>query len=142
MIIRDFNISDYENVINLWQKSRLPFKPNGRDSKKSIKKEIKKPSSIFLLLEKEDEIIGSAFGTHDGRKGWINRLAIRPDFQSQGLGSMLLIKLLNRFSKMGIMIIAALVEDWNDTSINFFKKNNFQVHKDIYYLTHRKGADV
>jgi ribosomal protein S18 acetylase RimI-like enzyme len=142
MIIRDFNISDYENVIDLWQKSRLPFKPNGRDSKQSLKKEINKPSSIFLLIEKEEEIIGSVFGTHDGRKGWINRLAIRPDFQNQGLGSMLLTKLLNRFSKMGIKIIAALIEDWNDTSINFFKKNNFQVHKDIYYLTHRESPDV
>ena len=87
--IREFEINDYDDVIKLWISSNLPFKPRGRDKYDKIEKEIKNDNSIFLIAEFEGKIIGSVFGTHDGRKGWINRLAISPNFQGKDLAKKL-----------------------------------------------------
>jgi len=37
-----------------------------------------------------DSIVGSVLGTFDGRRGWVSRLATRPDRRAEGIGSALL----------------------------------------------------
>ena len=136
--IREFKIEDYNKVINLWIESKLPFKPKGRDNFQNIKNEIKNKNSIFLVAEYENKIIGSVFGTHDGRKGWINRLSVLPEFQRKGLGEKLCKNLENKFYKKNINIIGCLIENWNITSHNFFKKIGYIKHDEIIYYSKRK----
>jgi ribosomal protein S18 acetylase RimI-like enzyme len=135
--IREFEINDYDDVIKLWISSNLPFKPRGRDKYDKIEKEIKNDNSIFLIAEFEGKIIGSVFGTHDGRKGWINRLAISPNFQGKDLAKKLCNNLENRFYNLGIEIIGCLIENWNEKSINYFEKIGFTKHEDIIYFSKR-----
>jgi ribosomal protein S18 acetylase RimI-like enzyme len=135
-------IEDYFDVINLWKESKLPFKPKGRDSYNNIKFELEKDTSIFLLLENNNKIIGSIFGTHDGRKGWINRLAISPKFQRKGLATKLCLNLESIFLKMNINIISCLIEEYNANSLIFFRKIGYIKHDDIYYLSKRKNEDI
>ncbi|MBU0614590.1 MAG: GNAT family N-acetyltransferase, partial [Nanoarchaeota archaeon] len=40
---------------------------------------------IILVLRHEGRIIGTSIGTFDGRKGWINRVAVDPDFRGRRL---------------------------------------------------------
>jgi len=135
--IREFKINDYDDVIKLWISSNLPFKPHGRDKYDKIEKEIKNDNSIFLIAEFEGKIIGSVFGTHDGRKGWINRLAISPHFQGKDLANKLCNNLENRFYNLGIEIIGCLIENWNEKSIKYFEKIGFKKHEDIIYFSKR-----
>ena len=120
----------------------MPYKPAGRDRKESIAREIKKDGAIFLVGEINGEIVGSAFGTHDGRKGWINRVAVRPIYQRQGVAAKLVREVERRLEAMGIGIIACLIEDWNKDSIKFFKKIGYHGHKDIIYFTKRKEPEI
>ena len=139
MKIREFHIDDYDAIINLWTESSLPFKPNGRDQKHKIKRELNVKTSIFLIAEIENKIVGSVFGTHDGRKGWINRLAILPDYRGQGIAKKLVFEVEERLSKIGIEIIACLVENYNDKSMEFFKTIGYIKHNDIIYFSQRKN---
>jgi ribosomal protein S18 acetylase RimI-like enzyme len=136
--IREFTIEDYITVINLWIESKLPFKPNGRDEFKNIKKEIKRENAIFLVAEHKGKIVGSVFGTHDGRKGWINRLAVSPKYQRKGLGKELCLNLEKIFYNLNIKIIACLIEDWNENSSIFFRKIGYIKHEDILYFSKRR----
>ena len=120
--IRNFNIIDYNKIINLWKKADLPFKPNGRDRKNNIENELKTGNAIFFIAEFNEKIIGSVFGAHDGRKGWINRLAIDPEFRRYDIARKLVEKVEHQLSILGIDIVCALVEDWNIDSMKFFKK--------------------
>ena len=69
MNIREYHKDDYDKLIDLWNKSKLPYKIKGRDRINKINKEIKGKNSIFLVVEIDNELIGSVFGSHDGRKG-------------------------------------------------------------------------
>ena len=142
MAIRKLCIDDYDALIELWNDAQLPYKPKGRDRRTNIDRELKNPTAIFLVAEKDDKLIGSIFGTHDGRKGWINRLAVAPAYRKQGLATKLLKEVENRIFDMGIGIIACLVEEWNAWSIQFFEKEGYKRHQDIIYFTKRVNPDI
>ncbi len=141
-LIRSLEISDYDSLIDLWQKSGLPYRPKGRDSRKSIAIELKRRETCFWGMFDEDKLIGSVIGASDGRKGWINRLAVDRDYHGQGL-AIILIKECEKFLfNLGIQIIATLIEDYNDPSKALFKKAGYIFGKDVYYYTKRLSDDV
>ena len=140
--IRIFEISDYEILIDLWTKAGLPYKPKGRDSKESMRKELEKACATILIAELDHIAIATVFATHDGRKGWINRLAVLPEFRKQGIGKMLVEKAESILIEKGIGIIACLIEDYNKTSLATFKKLGYTEFEGIHYLTKRIHPDI
>jgi len=142
MIIREFSIKDYDSLITLWNNAKIPFKPKGRDRRDKIEYELKQGRDIFLVAEINGKLVGSVFGTHDGRKGWINRLAVSPEFQRQNIAKKLIAEVEYRFSEIGIDIIACLVEDWNIKSLKVFEKLGYKNHLDIVYFSKRRDSNV
>ncbi|MEA3457242.1 MAG: GNAT family N-acetyltransferase [Candidatus Thermoplasmatota archaeon] len=142
MVIREFHIEDYDEIITLWNDAQLPYKPKGRDRRDKIEYEVKQGNPIFLVAELSGKLVGSILGTHDGRKGWINRLAIAPEFRRKGIARKLVAEMEDRLSKFGIEIIACLVEDWNTESIKVFEKLEYKRHSDIVYFTKRRNFEV
>ena len=140
--IRPFKIEDYREVVHLWKLVKLPFKPRGRERFQKIKKEISNKNTTFLIAEMDQKIIGTILGTHDGRKGWINRLAVHPDFRNQRIGSFLLSEAEKQLDRSGIDIIACLIEEDNPESILFFQKAGYQKNKEIIYFTKKKHPDI
>jgi ribosomal protein S18 acetylase RimI-like enzyme len=140
--IRPLRISDYESVISLWKQAGLPFKPAGRDTRKRIARELESPNAVFLVAELEGEVIGSVFATHDGRKGWINRLTVAPRWRRRDIAARLVEEAERRLSDQGIQIIACLIEDRNADSKRFFEKIGYQRFDRISYFTKKEHPDV
>lgn len=140
--IRKFKIKDYNEIIALWEKAHLPYKPRGRDSRKNNEKQIKQANTIFLVAEQNNIIIGAVLGTHDSRKGYINRLAVMPAFQNRGIGRRLVNEVEKHMHRIGIGIITSLVEDWNKTSLKVFERLGYKEHKDIRYFSKRKSSQI
>lgn len=142
IIIREFRISDYEKLITLWDVSCLPYKPQGRDSRANIQWQIEQPNTMYLIADFNGTMVGAVFGTNDGRKGWINRLAVHPEYQRQGVARQLVEAVERRLSSIGIDIVACLVEDWNHDSIQVFEKLGYTKHRDVLYFSKRKGEHI
>jgi len=140
--IRDFEIEEYDILIELWEKAELPYRPLGRDSKENISKQIEQSNISFLFVEIEEKIVGSIIISHDGRKGWINRVAILPEYRKLGIASYLIDDAEKRLKKIGIDIVACLIEDWNIQSLKLFDKLGYIRHPDIIYFTKRESAEV
>ncbi len=140
--IRELQVEDYDALIALWNAAGLSHRPHGRDHRDHIAREIAGPCSIFLVATDNGRIVGSVLGTHDGRKGWINRLAVHPDYQRRGIAALLVGEVEQRLAAMGIDIVAALIEDWNTVSCAVFDKIGYYRHDDIHYYSKRKTAEV
>jgi ribosomal protein S18 acetylase RimI-like enzyme len=137
--IRAMSLNDYDAVLRLWKQGDIPYRPQGRDSKKNIAQQLKQPTSYFLVAEAEKQIIGAVVGTHDGRKGWINRLVVAPPFRKKGIGRRLVEAVEQHFTSIGIDIVASLIEDWNITSMQVFTQLGYTKHPDILYYSKRKS---
>ena len=142
IILREMRPEDYDAVIKLWEAAGLPYKPRGRDSREAIEQQLKLPTAIYLVAELNGQIVGSVLGTHDGRKGWINRLAVHPDHRRRGIARKLVEAVERRCLDLGVKIFAALIEDWNETSMRAFTRLGYVKHDDILYYSKRLGPDV
>ncbi|HPB59462.1 MAG TPA: GNAT family N-acetyltransferase [Candidatus Saccharicenans sp.] len=142
VLIRKFKISDYDQVINLWQLCQLPLKPEGRDSRCQLEQQIKLDQIIFLVAEKEGKVIGTVLASHDGRKGWINRLAVHPDARRQGLGTQLIKKAEEELEKQGLILLAALIEEENSASRDLFVRLGYEPHPEIVYFSKKKFPEA
>lgn len=142
IVVRAMRIEDYDVLIELWDKAGLPYRPQGRDSREHLARELQEGGGFFLVAEHQGALIGSVFATSDSRKGWINRLAVLPEHQRQGVGRMLVQEAEQRIYATGIEIIACLIEDWNAVSLQAFERMGYVRHDDINYLTKRLSPEV
>ncbi len=139
---RRLTIEDYDAVIALWQRSGLTsLRPAGRDSREAFAKQLA-GGQIAIGLEEADRLIGVVVATHDTRKGWINRLAIDPDFRRRGYAQRLVEAAEAALRESGLTLIAALIEDDNDASLALFKRLGYAVHTDIYYVSKRDSSEA
>jgi ribosomal protein S18 acetylase RimI-like enzyme len=132
--IRPMKIRDYDAVIALWQRAGLPFEPEGRDSPHAVARQLHASGHLMFVAEAHGQIVGTVFGSHDGRKGWINRLAVDPRHRRQGLAQQLIAKAEEALARDGIIIVAALVEAPNEPSLKLFRKLGYEERRDIIYF--------
>lgn len=114
--IRPMRPADYAAVRAVWEAAGLSIRPAGRDTEVTISAQLRQFSDTYLVAERDGRIVGVVLGTHDGRKGWINRLAVHPDYQRQGLARRLVEACEAALAAHGIEIFAALVEPGHDAS--------------------------
>lgn len=139
---RDMRFEDYEAVMRLWTEAGLPFRPGGRDAPERVESEMRRGEAIFLVAEVEGRLAGVVLGTHDGRKGWINRLAVAPSCRRQGIARRLVREVEARLEARGIEIVAALIETPNAASLRFFERIGYLHDPDIEYVSRRRSPQT
>ncbi len=139
---RNFSMDDYNAVVGLWELAGLPIKDQGRDRYEKIQEELKRGIAHFILAEIKSKLVGVVLLTHDGRKGWINRLAVHPEYRNHGIAHLIVQKSEEYLHSIGIEIIACLIESYNHESLMAFQKMGYIEFKDMHYLTKKKNPEV
>jgi ribosomal protein S18 acetylase RimI-like enzyme len=64
-----------------------------------------------LVAESNGKIVGTVLGTHDGRKGWINRQAVDHVFRRKNIAKKLVSEAEKWFEESGLEIFACVIEN-------------------------------
>ena len=140
--LRRLTIDDHAAILALWQRAGLhSIRPEGRDSRSEFEKQFA-GGQIAIGLEEDGRLIGVVIVTNDTRKGWINRLAIDPDYQRKGYGEQLVHAAEDALHEAGIHLIAAFIEEGNVASLTLFEKLGYATHPKIVYVSKRDSADA
>jgi ribosomal protein S18 acetylase RimI-like enzyme len=97
---------------------------------------------LFLGAFQNGRLIGSVIATFDGRRGWVNRLAIVPEERRRGVAKALIARAEKLLRQRGAMIIGAHVERENTASLRFFERCGYNLRGDIVYVSKRERPDV
>lgn len=141
METRKLTPSDLPELLRLWNDAGLPTKPTGRDHPDRLKREMQAYPDNFIGAFVDGTLIGAVLATWDGRKGWINRLAVHPQHRGRGIGRVLLRVAENELESRGALIIAALIEVDNLSSRRLFEQTGYADYGEIRYVSKRKEAD-
>ncbi len=95
---------------------------NGEDTKEGIDAYLlRNPDCSYVAVE-EEVIVGAILAGHDGRRGFINHLAVAPEYRKQGIATKLIQLAEDAFKKNGIHKSALFVLKDNYSGIEFYKK--------------------
>lgn len=140
--IRRLSVGDYGEIINVWLSAGLDFKPKGRDNKEKIAREIADSHCAFFGLFEDDRMVGVGIANFDGRRGWINRVAVDPDYRGAGLAGEIIAKCETFLEQQGALVICALIEDINYPSISCFQKAGYTCLDEVKYFSKRPSRDA
>ncbi len=140
--IRPMVPEDHPEVLECWTAAGLNHRPEGRDSYAEFERQIGWDCTMYYVAVIDDQVVGVILGTHDSRKGWLNRLAVYPDHQRKGIALALCHKVEQDCEDIGIEITAAQIEGDNPVSDALMNKLGYYRHTDMVYLTKRKGEWV
>jgi ribosomal protein S18 acetylase RimI-like enzyme len=142
MQFKKLTIDDYELIVSLWTKAGLPFRPRGRDGKKAIGTEMSANPDLFLGAFEDGHLVAVVVLSSDGRKGWINRLAVDPIHRHKGIAKALIRESERILRKTGVRMFCALIDRDNAASKKLFTECGYDEHTDIIYFSKRDDDQV
>jgi ribosomal protein S18 acetylase RimI-like enzyme len=119
--IQEMVISDYEEIYNLWRESP-GLELSVADSKESIARFLERNPGLSFIARDGDLLVGVVLCGHDGRRGYIDQLAVRPSHRRQGIGRNLVARCLYNLIQTGIRKWHLFVLEDNDEAIAFWNK--------------------
>jgi uncharacterized protein len=117
-VIRSATAHDTAAMVDLWQAAGLRFHPE------LAERELAEPRGQNLVLVDEDggQITGTVLGSYDGLRGWVRRLATRPDRRGRGIAAGLLAELERRLRALGCPKVNLLIEPGNAAVASFYTR--------------------
>ncbi|MBU7031555.1 MAG: GNAT family acetyltransferase [Theionarchaea archaeon] len=117
--IRPFEKSDKPEVIALWNACKLVVPWN--DPEKDILAKIKFQPDWFLVGVINGTIISTVMVGYEGHRGWINYLAVSPEFQRKGIGTRMMIEAEHLLKAVGCPKINLQIRTSNTDVILFYE---------------------
>ena len=127
--LRTASAADVDAIVALWQQaaendSRPP------DTAEAVLALLGRDPEAVILADHDGALIGSIIAGWDGWRYHLYRLAVRPDWRKQGVGSALLSAAENRLRALGATRLDAMVLDGNDLGQNLWQARGYRRQDD------------
>lgn len=101
MVIQEMSIQDYDEVRALWEVSE-GIQVTDIDSRESIDRFLERNAGHSFVARENDQLVGAVLCGHDGRRGYIDHLAVRSSHRRQGIGRSLVSRCLFHLMRIGV----------------------------------------
>lgn len=119
--IREMDIADYDDVIALWGQTE-GMSIRDADSREMIGSYLKRNPDLSFVAESANEIVGAVLVGTDGRRGYLQHLAVSPSFRGQKLGRELVNQAITSLAKIGIPKTHLFVYNDNINAQQFYER--------------------
>ena len=139
-IIRDFESSDYTQLIKLWKETGIG-NPERGDNEKVIRSCLKIGGKLLVMVDSEINVLmGSCWITFDGRRMFMHHFAIKPEYQGKKLGTRLFAEAIEFLKKAGHQVKLEVHKD-NMIAKRMYKKFGFFAYTnyDIFMIRDIQG---
>lgn len=125
MNIREITIGDYDQLIPFWTAN---YFVSAMDNKERFQLFLEKNPHLSILAEEEGVIVGTALGSFDGRRGYLQKLVVAKDHRKKGIGKQLVEIVIDKLKALGVTYIPLAVEK---DLVNFYQSCGFKTTTQI-----------
>jgi len=119
--IQEMSMDDFDEVYELWQ-STPEIVLSDIDTHESIARFLERNPGFSYVARQAGSLVGVVLCSHDGRRGYIDHLAVRDSHRLQGIGKALVIRCLYNLMRVGIRRSNLFIFEGNQDAIEFWKK--------------------
>lgn len=135
--IRRMEPEDYEQAYALWQRTPGMHLHSLNNTYGGIAALLaKNPSSCFVAVDGDGNVIATALSATDGRKGYLYHVAVDEHWQGNGIGTALINRIYEVFKALGIVKLGLLVVSDNTEGQEFWLRRGWNTRPDVVYLDH------
>lgn len=119
MEIRRFREDDRDGVVALWVRCGLVVPWNNPNL--DIDRKLKVGAELFVVGEHDGQLMAAAMGGYEGHRGWVNYLAVAPEWRGRGYARQLMEWLEQRLIEMGCPKINLQIRNTNLDVVRFYQ---------------------
>jgi ribosomal protein S18 acetylase RimI-like enzyme len=123
--IRPFKSDDEESVIALWRRCDL-IRP-WNDPHRDIERKLRVRPEWFLVGILDGEIVATVMAGYEGHRGWLNYLAVTPEFQRRGFARTIVVEAERLLLEAGCPKINLQIRTSNHGVIEFYRRLGYSV---------------
>lgn len=120
-MVREMEISDYDQVIALWSETEAMLLRDA-DSKENIAKYLERNPGLSFVALDDEVVVGAILVGTDGRRGYVQHLAVKPECRGLGTGARLISSAVDALSQVGIAKTHLFVANENLNAQAFYEK--------------------
>lgn len=123
MNVRSVKLSDYRSITQLFEE--VLSEECYEQTIEAFGRQLSWDSDLVLVAEKDEQIVGVIIGTIDNNKGYYYRIAIKSDYQRQGIGKELVKAMKMRFEQKKVTKIYVTADEHNKPAFPLFESLGF-----------------
>jgi ribosomal protein S18 acetylase RimI-like enzyme len=128
--LRTYRPSDVRAVRSLWRAAGLHLGPSDRPD--ALERARRRDPDLFLVAVERGRLVGVVLGRFDGRRGWVNHLAVDVRARRRGLGSRLMGEVERRMARKGCRKVNLHVVPENREVTRFYEGLGYEVRPLVF----------
>lgn len=120
-MVREMQASDYEAVMALWQTTESMALKEA-DSQANITRYLARNPGLSFVAKQQGQIVGAVLVGTDGRRGYLQHLAVAQSMRGQGIGKQLIEHAVASLAQQGVAKTHLFVANENRLAQGFYQR--------------------
>jgi ribosomal protein S18 acetylase RimI-like enzyme len=130
-----FRPADYDEVMALWCNTEgLTLRE--ADSREAIVRYLGRNPGLSFVARDAGHLVGAVLAGTDGRRGYLQHLAVTPSHRGQGVGRELAERAVGALQSFGVAKCHLMVRQTNATARAFWEHLGWQERSDVVLISH------
>ncbi|WP_246624684.1 GNAT family N-acetyltransferase [Oceanobacter mangrovi] len=135
------NINDYDALLQLWQQTD-GISIRTADSRAGVSRYLDRNPGLSFVIERDGELLGSLMAGHDGKRGYLQHLAVASAWRGNGFGRLLVQTCLAALQQQAIDKSHVFVFKTNPGGQAFWQHLGWQQRQDLEVYSYTSGTDL
>jgi N-acetylglutamate synthase len=120
--------SDYQSVIELWNACEGV---RANETPEELARILDRNPGLCLVARVGKALAGAILCCHDGRRGYLYHLGVRPNFRRQGIATLLVDRCLTELARLGIRRCTIFLIRGNTDGEAFWRQHGWRERTDL-----------
>lgn len=139
--IREMTIGDYEDIMKLFHETP-GISVRDADSREATEFYLQRNPGLSFVAVADENIVGCVMSGHDGRRGYLQHLVVRPEYRRLGIGEALFTACLDALQRIGIYKTHIFVFKNNDLGNGFWRGMGWMLRDEINMYSYNRSASM